>query len=96
MRETKGAERFRQDASDPRHGTYNGYVNLRCRCAACCAANTAECQRHRQNRAGTLTADDPRHGKYTTYYNYKCRCDRCVAAKAAYDRDLYARRKRAS
>jgi hypothetical protein len=25
---------------DPRHGTHNGYGNLKCRCAACRAANT--------------------------------------------------------
>jgi hypothetical protein len=24
---------------DPRHGTHNGYANLRCRCEACRAAN---------------------------------------------------------
>jgi len=29
------AERFRADPKDPRHGTQNGYVNLKCRCARC-------------------------------------------------------------
>lgn len=28
------------DPADPRHGTTNGYGNLKCRCAACCQANT--------------------------------------------------------
>jgi len=28
-------------ADDPRHGTTNGYTNLRCRCERCCAAQTA-------------------------------------------------------
>lgn len=26
---------------DPRHGTTNGYINYKCRCNDCCAANTA-------------------------------------------------------
>lgn len=29
------AERFRNDPTDPRHGTRNGYGNLYCRCDRC-------------------------------------------------------------
>lgn len=32
---------------DPRHGTVNGYINLRCRCAPCREAGSAY-QRERQ------------------------------------------------
>lgn len=35
------AERFRADLTDPRHGTNNGYTNLRCHCDRCRAAWTA-------------------------------------------------------
>ncbi len=33
--------RFRADPTDPRHGSANGYRNLRCRCEACTGAWTA-------------------------------------------------------
>lgn len=32
---------------DPRHGTFNGYANLKCRCVECRAANTVYIQRYR-------------------------------------------------
>lgn len=41
--------RIRPGDGDPRHGTANGYINLGCRCAACCDANTAK---QRTRRAG--------------------------------------------
>lgn len=31
---------FRADLTDPRHGTANGYQNLRCKCDACTEANS--------------------------------------------------------
>lgn len=34
------AAAFREDLTDPRHGTENGYRNLGCRCDACRAANS--------------------------------------------------------
>lgn len=39
---------FRSDPSDSRHGTANGYTNLRCRCAACTRANADRRQTERR------------------------------------------------
>ena len=73
--------------TDPRHGTVNGYTNLKCRCDACRSAWAEKTAGHRNNRADHgLPAEDPHHGKYTTYLNYLCRCGLCRAAYAAYMR----------
>lgn len=63
---------------DPRHGTTNGYTNLKCRCQRCRDAWSATSRYRRAKRA--LTPDDPRHGRYTTYSNHSCRCPACLAA----------------
>ena len=42
-------------SDDPRHGTVNGYVNLRCRCAPCTAAHT-EYHRNRRNSTTKVVA----------------------------------------
>lgn len=42
---------FAADASDPRHGTVNGYKNLRCRCEMCRVANTEFQAKYRVRRA---------------------------------------------
>jgi hypothetical protein len=51
---------------DPRHGTMNGYGNLRCRCNDCRAANTAHqkdyMRRHPEQREKALQ----RNRKYAT------------------------------
>lgn len=41
---------------DPRHGTTNGYGNLRCRCAACCRANTLAMRIYQQKNRTRLNA----------------------------------------
>jgi hypothetical protein len=76
---------------DPRHGTYNGYVNRGCRCTDCRAANTAFHIAAREQRRGSLSPGDPRHGRDDTYTNYACRCDWCRDAHT----DYRARRKSA-
>lgn len=67
---------------DPRHGTENGYKNLKCRCAACKKAWAAAFQTAQRRRQFTLAVDDPRHGRASTYGNYKCRCTPCTDAWA--------------
>lgn len=79
-RQRPGAAAFREDPTDQRHGTMNGYVNLGCRCSDCRAANVARLLRVRLERAERLAADDPRHGLASTYYNHSCRCDPCRSA----------------
>lgn len=75
---------------DPRHGTVNGYVNLKCRCQPCRDAWAAKCRdlkmRRRSEvvlgrkiRTGPLVGE-PVHGKASTYGNWGCRCDECQAA----------------
>ncbi len=68
------------EADDPRHGTVNGYSNLKCRCVPCRGAWTAFCKEARLRRAGRLAPEDDRHGRRSTYYNWVCRCDRCTDA----------------
>ena len=69
---------------DPRHGTVNGYSNLKCRCSECRSAWATYQRRASARRA--IAPDDPRHGKATTYTNYPCRCTECRAVMAAYHR----------
>lgn len=78
---------------DPRHGTLNGYSNLRCRCEACRAANTAQNKRQRAERQARILADPSiaPHGAESTYFNYRCPCTLCKEAHRVGD----ARRKSA-
>jgi hypothetical protein len=78
---------------DPRHGTDNGYTNLRCPCDDCRAAHTEYFRTvtRPRLRAKGLIADDPRHGTYNAYTNYGCRCPRCIAANTEYTRDYVKR-----
>lgn len=78
---------------DPRHGTYNGYINLGCRCQPCRDANAAEARRMKLQRASGRGRKPAPHGRYTTYHNYMCRCQPCRDAWAAYVRSLNARRR---
>lgn len=43
-------EEFASTPADPRHGTLNGYNNLRCRCDRCRAANAASQREYMQRR----------------------------------------------
>lgn len=72
---------------DPRHGSYNAYANLKCRCKPCRAANTAEHKRLRQVRKARIDADPgiATHGAESTYFNYGCRCEPCRAAHRVED-----------
>lgn len=77
------------------HGLASTYrsARYRCRCDACCAANTLRYRDEKAQRAERLAADPTLapHGKTTTYTNWGCRCepcskanaDRCAAWKAA-------------
>lgn len=91
-------------ANDPRHGTYNGYSNLRCRCKACCAANTEQHRdwlhrsgRHRP-RAVYLAERRERaannHG--LSGYRRGCRCAVCREAMRVYKADYRARQRAAA
>lgn len=82
---------MRDDPTDPRHGSVNGYTNHGCRCERCRAA---EARRQKRWRASvSLRPDDPQHGTNNGYTNYGCRCPRCSAAHKAYNRQYYQSRK---
>lgn len=74
---------------DPRHGTYNGYSNLGCRCQPCRDANAEATRAFRAKRDPALA---PEHGTVSTYNNYCCRCNECTGAL----RDYAAWRRRRS
>lgn len=93
---------------DPRHGTYNGYNNFRCRCEPC--RNAAKEWRisygmndyyrewtHRTGRAKPraehLAEIEPPHGTESRYSNKKWRC-RCDECRAAATAAKRARRAR--
>lgn len=48
---------FKSDHSDPRHGTSNGYNNLRCRCERCTAANAVAQREYRARRQAREAGD---------------------------------------
>lgn len=81
---------------DPRHGTVNGYINLRCRCDECREAwrvyEPARLSRERwRRRQGMQPMKYGRtHGIRATYKD-GCRCDECRAAEASY-RKAYRQR----
>lgn len=71
---------IREGDGDPRHGTVNGYGNLRCSCPECRAAWAAHCRRERERmRRAPIALDDPRHGTTNLYTNWGCRCPECTA-----------------
>lgn len=73
---------FLSDPSDSRHGTVNGYCNLKCRCPRCKAAG-AELNRRMKQRRYEQGAPTHLHGTVNGYSNYGCRCAPCKAAYSA-------------
>jgi len=76
---TASQRAFHANLEDPRHGTQNGYANLRCRCDRCRAANTDYCRDLRTARASRIVPERL-HGTVNAYSNYRCRCSQCRAA----------------
>lgn len=78
-------------ATDPRHGTLNGYNNLGCRCEACRNAIAAYMREynHRTGRKRPMAVylaelsakPPPPHGTEARYSSpHSCRCDLCRKA----------------
>jgi len=78
---------------DPRHGTVNGYTNVKCRCDRCRKAWRAVVNQYKKDRIQRLMHNPKlaEHGKYTTYANWGCRCEPCKTAWKTY----YAAKKEA-
>lgn len=68
-------------ADDPRHGTYNGYVNLWCRCDDCRRAARDMGRKFKAQRA-SQPKPDRIHGTAGGYGNWGCRCVACTDAWA--------------
>lgn len=73
---TASQRAFHSNPDDPRHGTQNGYANLRCRCGRCRVANTSYCRELKRVRAGRAIPKGL-HGSVNAYTNYSCRCREC-------------------
>jgi hypothetical protein len=87
---------------DPRHGTYNGYNNLLCRCNRCRKA-AADHMRHYTHRTGRRrpmsiylaerrAQEPPPHGTAARYNNQGCRCAECKEASRLAKRAWRAKR----
>lgn len=83
------------DPADPRHGTANGYRNLKCRCDECRHAwrdyeRTPQAMRRKERyRRVTLGQRPARHGRthgLRSTYVWGCRCDWCREAERTYRR----------
>lgn len=74
---------MRPGDGDSRHGTRNGYVNLRCRCEDCRSANTETLTRWRAAARARAPKMVLSHGSRSTYTNWSCRCEDCRAAETA-------------
>lgn len=87
----RSARRAELNPDDPRHGTANGYGNLRCRCDRCREANrVAQAEYMKRVRAeGRIPG---KHGTNTAYAR-GCRCDLCREAHSRQSRE-YDRRRR--
>lgn len=78
------SRRITEGDGDPRHGTHNGYVNLRCRCQPCRDAMAAA-MRAQRARMRSKPVPDHVHGSDNGYCNYGCRCVPCTAAHTESD-----------
>lgn len=62
---------------DPRHGTTNGYNNLKCRCQPCRNAWASDVASSKERRSQRPIPNHV-HGTQNGYGNYKCRCAACT------------------
>jgi hypothetical protein len=68
---------------DPRHGTVNGYTNLRCHCQPCKDAFAGYVRKRRAERRAGEVPPTVQHGLPSTYSNWRCQCRPCLDAHAA-------------
>jgi hypothetical protein len=70
--------------SDSRHGTWDCYCTLKCRCERCTAAGRKQqADLRRRYLENPIPFDDPRHGSGYAYRTLGCRCLLCTEAQAA-------------
>jgi hypothetical protein len=66
----------------PIHGTRSMYVNGKCRCENCKAANAAWQKNIRARRALDRELFKVEHGTLNAYTNYGCRCPACKSVQS--------------
>ncbi len=74
----------------------SSYINRKCRCDGCRAAQAAYMRRFRQRASADLVAGEVevQHGTSSTYTNYRCGCGPCREAWRIYQRRLREAKKR--
>jgi hypothetical protein len=77
---------------DPRHGTENGYSNLRCRCQHCRRAWAFTVRKRRGRKRSEPTPVDA-HGTVSGYSYWGCRCPKCTEIHNERYRELRYRRR---
>jgi hypothetical protein len=92
-REPRPGAEIRAGDGDPRHGTLNGYCNLKCNCDDCRRRWSDYTTTAKKERVPPPPGDE-RHGRYTTYGNWNCRCDLCTYAHSSLN-TLWRERRRA-
>ena len=78
------------DSEDERHGSVNGYQNLKCRCQDCRHAWAEDMRAKRRRRHDKMMAGEAqpaKHGTTGTYNNWMCRCPACSAVQAQTAKD---------
>lgn len=79
--------------TDIPHGTRSKYVNDKCRCVPCTAAN-AEYRIDLSDRLALRDASEIPHGTLSGYGAWRCRCPACAAAKSKSNAEYWQRRRR--
>jgi hypothetical protein len=79
---------------DPRHGSENGYSNLRCRCQHCRRAWAFTYQKRRERKRSEPTPVDA-HGTVSGYSYWGCRCPKCTEIHNERYRELRCRKRSA-
>jgi hypothetical protein len=77
---------------DPRHGSDNGYSNLRCRCQHCRQAWARTYQKRRERKRNEPTPVGA-HGTVSGYSYWGCRCAKCTEIHTEHHRQLRYRRR---
>ncbi|MDT5076462.1 MAG: hypothetical protein QOJ80_1099 [Mycobacterium sp.] len=83
---------IRPGDGDPRHGSDNGYSNLRCRCQHCRQAWARTYQKRRERKRNEPTPVGA-HGTVSGYSYWGCRCAKCTEIHSEHHRQLRYRRR---
>lgn len=90
-------EAFQKNLDDPRHGTENGYTNLKCRCERCVEEGRAMSRAYayiKKRNRNLFPIPIEVHGTYNGYCNFGCRCELCFEAKRIVRLQARLRKKR--